>query len=59
MAGRQLHRLPKQQLPVESPSSDTDVSEEEDEDSNQSAFNPFSLLTDEDEVSKLNGLKLP
>jgi len=52
MAGRQLHRLLKDQLP---PADDdqgvheaTSSSDEDDEDAPSKVFNPFNLLTDED-----------
>lgn len=49
MAGRQLQRLLKQQLPVEEPQEE-DTDSEEEHPPARSAFNPFDLLTDNEEV---------
>ena len=54
MAGRQLQRLLKQQMPagdgiIAGETQSSSSSEDEDEGGAQPAFNPFDLLSDEDD----------
>ena len=51
MAGRQLQRLLKEQLPAAENVEESDHEEEssEDEEPTKPAFNPFDLLTDEED----------
>lgn len=66
MAGRQLQRLLKEQLPAADEDEVSSSEEEEEEEPSRPAFNPFDLLTDGDspEVRQLSrnmqidGLKL-